>query len=42
MTIDEILSEYPQLTRADVLAAIACGADMSRDRFVVLSGDSAA
>ena len=41
-TIDQILKEYPQLTRDDVLAAIAYGAEMSRGRFVDLPGHSAA
>ena len=40
--IDEILSNYPQLQRADVLAAIAYGAEMSRERYVDLPGSSAA
>ena len=34
MTVPEVLAEYPQLTREDVLAAIAYGAEMSRERFV--------
>ncbi len=34
MTEAEILSEYPQLTHEDVLAAIAYGAEMSRERIV--------
>lgn len=33
-TIDEILGDYPQLTREDVLACIAYGAAMSRERYV--------
>ena len=33
MTMEEILEEYPQLTRDDILAAIAYGAEMSRGRF---------
>jgi uncharacterized protein (DUF433 family) len=41
-TIDEILGDYPQLTREDVLAAIAYGAEMSRERYVDLPGSSAA
>ena len=41
-SIEEILKEYPQLSREDVLAAIAYGAEMSRERFVDLSGTSAA
>jgi uncharacterized protein (DUF433 family) len=42
MTIKEVLEEYPQLSREDVLAAIAYGAEMSRGRFVDLPGQSAA
>jgi len=34
MSIDEIRAEYPQLTAEDVRAAIAYGAEMSRERFV--------
>jgi uncharacterized protein (DUF433 family) len=34
MTMDEVLAEYPGLEREDVLAAIAYGAEMSRERFV--------
>lgn len=34
MSINEILQEYPQLVEADVRAAIAYGAEMSRERFV--------
>jgi len=41
-TIDEILEQYPHLRREDVLAAIAYGAEMSRERFVDLPGSSAA
>ena len=41
-TLDEILQEYPQLTRDDILAAIAYGAEMSRGRFVDLFGQNAA
>ena len=39
---ERILEEYPQLTRDDILAAIAYGAEMSRGRFVDLPGQSAA
>ena len=42
MTMEQILEEYPQLTRDDILAAIAYGAEMSRGRFVDLAGQSAA
>lgn len=34
LTIDEVLAEYPQLAKEDVLAAIAYGAEMSRERYV--------
>ena len=33
-TIDEIIDNYPQLKKEDILAAIAYGAEMSRDRYV--------
>src|ERR1035437_1150841 len=41
-TVEEILENYPQLKREDVLAAIAYGAEMSRERYVDLPGSSAA
>jgi uncharacterized protein (DUF433 family) len=34
MGFDEILAEYPQLTEEDIRAAIAYGAEMSRERYV--------
>ena len=34
MTIEAVISEYPQLKREDVLAAMAYGAEMSRERYV--------
>ena len=39
---EEILADYPQLTREDILAAIAYGAEMSRERIVNLPGTTAA
>jgi uncharacterized protein (DUF433 family) len=33
-TIAEILDDYPQLEETDVLACIAYGAEMSRERYV--------
>jgi uncharacterized protein (DUF433 family) len=36
MTIDEVLVEYPQLTHEDILAAIAYGAEMSRERYILI------
>ncbi len=32
--MDELLTEYPQLTLDDIRAAIAYGAEMSRERYV--------
>jgi len=40
--IEEILENYPQLQPEDILAAIAYGAEMSRERYVDLPGSSAA
>jgi uncharacterized protein (DUF433 family) len=34
LSIEEILEEYPQLSREDILACVAYGAEMSRERFV--------
>ena len=36
MTIDEVIKEYSQLTKEDIQAAIAYGAEMSRERYVEL------
>ncbi len=36
MTADEILAEYPQLKREDILAAIAYGAEMARERYIAI------
>ena len=41
-TIEQILADYPHLTREDILAAIAYGAEMSRERIVELPDTSAA
>jgi len=35
-TVDEILHDYPQLVRDDVLACIAYGSEMSRERYVAI------
>jgi uncharacterized protein (DUF433 family) len=40
--MEQILEEYPQQNRDDILAGIACGGEMSRGRFVDLPGQSAA
>lgn len=34
MTIQEILHEYPELQQEDILACIAYGAEMARERYV--------
>jgi uncharacterized protein (DUF433 family) len=41
-TQERILEEYSQLTREEILAALAYGAEMSRGRFVDLPGKSVA
>jgi uncharacterized protein (DUF433 family) len=41
-TAERVLEEYPHLTREDILAAIAYGAEMSRGHFFDLPGKSAA
>ena len=42
MTIVEILEEYPHLSEEDIRAAIAYGAEMSRERYVEISAEVAA
>ena len=34
MTVQEILQQYPALEKADILACIAYGAEMARERVV--------
>lgn len=34
MTAAEVLEQYPQLTEADILACVAYGSKMSRERYV--------
>ena len=34
MSVEEVLGEYPDINRDDVLACIAYGAEMSRERYV--------
>ena len=36
LSIADVLAEYPQLTEEDIRAAIAYGAEMSRERYVEL------
>ncbi len=38
----ELLHEYPQLVMEDILAALAYGAEMSRERYVELPAEAAA
>ena len=37
MSVEEILEEYPQLTKESIRAAIAYGAEMSRERYVEIA-----
>jgi len=38
----DLLNEYPQLVMEDILAALAYGAEMSRERYVELPAEAAA
>jgi uncharacterized protein (DUF433 family) len=40
MTIKGIIEEYPQLTEDDIRAAIAYGAEMSRERYVEVPAET--
>ena len=40
-TVDDIVKEYPQLAKEDVFAAIAYGAEMSRDGYVDIPVEAA-
>ena len=37
MSSDDILSEYPQLIKEDILACIAYGAEVTREQYVEIS-----
>jgi len=41
MATEEILVEYPQLTAEDICAAIAYGAEMTRERYVEIPTEAA-
>jgi uncharacterized protein (DUF433 family) len=41
MTVEEILTQYPDLTAEDIRACIAYGAEMARERYVDVSGAGA-
>jgi len=34
MTTEQVLADYPQLQEADILACIAYGSEMARERYV--------
>jgi len=38
-TVEEVLAEYPQLTEEDIRAALAYGAEMSRERYVEIPAE---
>jgi uncharacterized protein (DUF433 family) len=42
MTMDEVLAEYPHLTHEDILAALAYGAEMARERFIMIPAEEVA
>ena len=42
LSIEDLLKEYPQLERDDILACLAYGAEMSRERCVPIPAGSAA
>ena len=42
VTEQELLEEYPQLTHEDILAAIAYGAEVSRERIIPVPTDRVA
>jgi len=42
MSPEEILDDYPQLARADILACMAYASEMSRERYVLIPIDTPA
>ncbi len=38
-SVEDVLSEYPQLNEKDIRAAIAYGAEMSRERYVEIESE---
>lgn len=38
-SVEELLADYPQLTREDVMAAIAYGAEVARERIIPIPAD---
>lgn len=41
MSMQDVLQDYPQLETSDILACIAYGADMSRERYIDISVETA-
>jgi uncharacterized protein (DUF433 family) len=41
-SVEELLADYPQLTREDVMAAIAYGAEVARERIIPIPVDRVA
>ena len=41
MSIENVLEEYPQLEHSDILACIAYGSEMSRERYVEIPLETA-
>lgn len=42
LTFEEIIENYPRLTREDILAAIAYGAEAARERVIPISTETKA
>jgi uncharacterized protein (DUF433 family) len=42
MSVEEIMEEYPQLAEEDIRAAIAYGAEMSRERYIEVPTEAVA
>jgi uncharacterized protein (DUF433 family) len=42
MTFEEIMADYPQLVREDIFAALAYGAEMSREQIIPVPLERAA
>jgi len=40
MTVKAIQDQYPELAEADILACIAYGAEMTRERFIELPAET--
>lgn len=40
MSVEEVLAKYPHLTEEDIRSAIACGAEMARERYVEIPAET--